>query len=202
MKIILKSMLILLLTINILKADIFFKYDHALNTTNYIVEKQGGANLPMFGNIYGPIEIDEETVVIMLKGKFNVLTEINLRGIYMVHADKNILFIGNSPGGETSYIGDVMDMIYNHKKTYFYVPEYAICYSLCGLLAVSSKEKMGIIKLHSSRDVYTNDISRNANKEVFDRLVRAGFDKKVARQILISGENYTFVYENKYKELR
>jgi len=202
MKIILKSMLILLLTINILKADIFFKYDHALNTTNYIVEKQGGANLPMFGNIYGPIEIDEETVVIMLKGKFNVLTEINLRGIYMVHADKNILFIGNSPGGETSYIGDVMDMIYNHKKTYFYVPEYAICYSLCGLLAVSSKEKMGIIKLHSSRDVYTNAISRNANKEVFDRLVRAGFDKKVARQILISGENYTFVYENKYKELR
>lgn len=195
-------MLILLLTINILKADIFFKYDHALNTTNYIVEKQGGANLPMFGNIYGPIEIDEETVVIMLKGKFNVLTEINLRGIYMVHADKNILFIGNSPGGETSYIGDVMDMIYNHKKTYFYVPEYAICYSLCGLLAVSSKEKMGIIKLHSSRDVYTNAISRNANKEVFDRLVRAGFDKKVARQILISGENYTFVYENKYKELR
>jgi len=202
MKIILKSMLILLLTINILKADIFFKYDHALNTTNYIVEKKGGANLPMFGNIYGPIEIDEETVVIMLKGKFNVLTEINLRGIYMVHADKNILFIGNSPGGETSYIGDVMDMIYNHKKTYFYVPEYAICYSLCGLLAVSSKEKMGIIKLHSSRDVYTNAISRNANKEVFDRLVRAGFDKKVARQILISGENYTFVYENKYKELR
>lgn len=202
MKIILKSMLILLLTINILKADIFFKYDHALNTTNYIVEKQGGANLPMYGNIYGPIEIDEETVVIMLKGKFNILTEINLRGIYMVHADKNILFIGNSPGGETSYIGDVMDMIYNHNKTYFYVPEYAICYSLCGLLAVSSKEKMGIIKLHSSRDVYTNAISRGANKEVFDRLVRAGFDKKVARQILISGENYTFVYENKYKELR
>lgn len=202
MKIILKSMLILLLTINILKADIFFKYDHALNTTNYIVEKQGGANLPMYGNIYGPIEIDEETVVIMLKGKFNILTEINLRGIYMVHADKNILFIGNSPGGETSYIGDVMDMVYNHNKTYFYVPEYAVCYSLCGLLAVSAKEKMGVIMLHTSRDVYTNAISRNANKQVFDRLVRAGFDKKLARQILISGENHTFVYQNKYKELR
>ena len=202
MKIILKSMLILLLTINILKADMFFKYDHALNTTNYIVEKQGGANLPMYGNIYGPIEIDEETVVIMLKGKFNILTEINLRGIYMVHADKNILFIGNSPGGETSYIGDVMDMVYNHNKTYFYVPEYAVCYSLCGLLAVSAKEKMGVIMLHTSRDVYTNAISRNANKQVFDRLVRAGFDKKLARQILISGENHTFVYQNKYKELR
>lgn len=202
MKIILKSMLILLLTINILKADIFFKYDHALNTTNYIVEKQGGANLPMYGNIYGPIEIDEETVVIMLKGKFNILTEINLRGIYMVHADKNILFIGNSSGGETSYIGDVMDMVYNHNKTYFYVPEYAVCYSLCGLLAVSAKEKMGVIMLHTSRDVYTNAISRNANKQVFDRLVRAGFDKKLARQILISGENHTFVYQNKYKELR
>jgi len=202
MKIILKSMLILLLTINILKADIFFKYDHALNTTNYIVEKQGGADLPMFGNIYGPVEIDDKTIVIMLKGKFNVLTEINLRGIYMVHADKNILFIGNSPGGETSYIGDVMDMVYNHNKTYFYVPEYAVCYSLCGLLAVSAKEKMGVIMLHTSRDVYTNAISRNANKQVFDRLVRAGFDKKLARQILISGENYTFVYENKYKELR
>ena len=195
-------MLILLLTINILKADIFFKYDHALNTTNYIVEKQGGADLPMFGNIYGPVEIDDKTIVIMLKGKFNVLTEINLRGIYMVHADKNILFIGNSPGGETSYIGDVMDMVYNHNKTYFYVPEYAVCYSLCGLLAVSAKEKMGVIMLHTSRDVYTNAISRNANKQVFDRLVRAGFDKKLARQILISGENYTFVYENKYKELR
>ena len=202
MKIILKSMLILLLTINILKADIFFKYDHALNTTNYIVEKQGGADLPMFGNIYGPVEIDDKTIVIMLKGKFNVLTEINLRGIYMVHADKNILFIGNSPGGETSYIGDVMDMVYNHNKTYFYVPEYAVCYSLCGLLAVSAKEKMGVIMLHTSRDVYTNAISRNSNKQVFDRLVRAGFDKKLARQILISGENYTFVYENKYKELR
>jgi len=202
MKIILKSMLILLLTINILKADIFFKYDHALNTTNYIVEKQGGADLPMFGNIYGPVEIDDKTIVIMLKGKFNVLTEINLRGIYMVHADKNILFIGNSPGGETSYIGDVMDMVYNHNKTYFYVPEYAVCYSLCGLLAVSAKEKMGVIMLHTSRDVYTNAISRNANKQVFDRLVRAGFDKKLARQILISGENHVFVYENEYEELR
>ena len=202
MKLITKVILILLCTFNVSMADMFFKYDHAINTTNYIVEKQGGADLPMYGNIYGPIEVDNETIVIMLKGKFDTLTEINLRGIYMLHADKNIMFVANSVGGETSYIGDVMDMVYNHNKTYFYVPEYAVCYSLCGLLAVSSKEKMGVIMLHTSRDVYTNAISRSANKEVFDRLVRAGFDKKLARQILISGENYTFVYENEYEELR
>lgn len=202
MKLITKVILILLCTFNVSIADMYFKYDHAINTTNYIVEKQGGADLPMFGNIYGPVEIDDNTIVIMLKGKFNVLTEINLRGIYLLHADKNIMFLANSVGGETSYIGDVMDMVYNHKKTYFYVPEYAVCYSLCGLLAVSAKEKMGVIVLHTSRDVYTNAISRSANKEVFDRLIRAGFDKKLARQILISGENYTFVYENEYKELR
>lgn len=202
MKLIIKILIILLFSFNISMADMFFKYDRAINLTNYLVEKQGGADLPMYGNIYGPVEIDDKTIVIMLKGKFDVLTEINLRGIYMLHADKNIMFVANSVGGETSYIGDVMDMVYNHKKTYFYVPEYAVCYSLCGLLAVSAKEKMGVITLHASRDVYTNTISRNANKEVFDRLIRAGFDKKVAREILISGENYTFVYENEYKELK
>ena len=119
MKLITKVILILLCTFNVSIADMYFKYDHAINTTNYIVEKQGGADLPMFGNIYGPVEIDDNTIVIMLKGKFNVLTEINLRGIYLLHADKNIMFLANSVGGETSYIGDVMDMVYNHKKTYF-----------------------------------------------------------------------------------
>jgi len=202
MKLITKVLIILLFSFNISTADMFFKYDHAINTTNYIVEKQGGGELPMYGNIYGPIEVNDDTIIIMLKGKFDTLTEINLRGIYMLHNDKNIMFIANSIGGETSYIGDVMDMVYNHKKTYFFVPEHAVCYSLCGLLAISAKEKMGVIMLHTSRDVYTNAISRSGNKQIFDRLVRAGFNKKIARQILISGENYTFVYENKYKELK